>query len=146
DVLTVEGDGYRGTQHVYQSGAGAVLGGDLLAHWQRTGGATQWQAQAYFDETERIGAGGAPACTLHTYDAQLQETIALGASRLIWGAGERVNDYTIVGTPSFQFLPMHRTVTLGNVFAQGTLPLSAALNLTVGLKLEDDPYAGWELL
>lgn len=146
DALTLEGDGYRGSEHEDEAGAGALIGGDVSARWQRTSGATQWQAQTYFDQTERIAPGGAPSFTLHTYDAELQETIALGGSRIVWGAGERVNDYTIVGTPSFQFVPQSRALTLGNVFAQGTLPLLSALNMTLGLKLEDDPYAGWQVL
>lgn len=146
DALTLEGDGYRGSEHQDVSGAQALLGGDVLARWQRTSGSTQWQAQTYFDQTERIAPGGAPAFTLHTYDAELQETLALGSARIVWGAGERVNDYTIAATPSFQFVPQSRSLTLGNVFAQGTLPLLEALNMTVGLKLEDDPYAGWQLL
>ncbi len=146
DALTLQGDGYRGSEHQDAAPAAAVLGGDVLARWQRTRGATQWQAQTYFDQTERIASGGAPAFTLHTYDAELQEAIALGSSRIVWGAGERVNDYTIVGTPSFRFVPQSRALTLGNVFAQGTLPISSLLNMTLGLKLEDDPYAGWQVL
>ncbi len=129
-----------------RSPPGQVLGGDVLARWQRTSGATQWQVQTYFDQTERIASGGAPAFTLHTYDAELQETIALGSSRIIWGAGERINDYNIIGTQNFFFVPQSRALTLGNVFAQGTVPLLPSLDMTVGLKLEDDPYAGWQLL
>lgn len=146
DAVTLQGDGYRGSQHEDAEPAGAVLGGDVLARWQHTSGASQWQAQTYFDQTERIASGGAPAFTLHTYDAELQQTIALGSSRIVWGAGERINDYTIVGTPSFFFVPASRALTLGNLFAQGTVPLLSALNMTLGLKLEDDPYAGWQVL
>ena len=146
DAVTLQGDGYRGSEHQDAIPATAVLGGDVLARWQRISGATQWQVQTYFDQTERIASGGAPAFTLHTYDLELQQTIALGSTRIVWGAGERVNDYTIAGTPSFQFVPQSRALTLGNVFAQGTLPLLSSLNMTVGLKLEDDPYAGWQVL
>jgi len=146
DSLTLQGDGYRGSEHQDAVPGQAVLGGDVLARWQRISGVTQWQVQTYFDQTERIASGGAPAFTLHTYDAELQETIALGASRIVWGAGERINDYTIAGTSSFQFVPESRALTLGNVFAQGTMPLLPSLNMTVGLKLEDDPYAGWQVL
>jgi iron complex outermembrane receptor protein len=84
---------------------------------------------------------------LHTYDLELQQTLALGsANRLVWGAGERLNSYGITNTASLLFQPTHRNLTLGNLFAQDTLSLGKKIDLTVGFKLEDDPYSGWSVL
>ena len=37
-------------------------------------------------------------------------------------------------------------MTLSNLFVQDTIALRPSVKLTVGAKLEDDPYAGWQFL
>ena len=82
---------------------------------------------------------------LHTYDLSLQQNLSLGrAGQLLWGAGERVNQYSIANSVPLSFVPPRRALTLGNLFAQETLSPGLDLKLIVGAKLEDDPFAGWQ--
>ena len=142
---TVQGDLYRAIENQPQQADNMIDGANLLARWQhRFSDASQLQVQAYYDLTERYSPAGDGAFVLRTYDVEIQHTLAWSASqKLIWGAGERINDYDIINTATLLFMPPARALTLGNVFAQDTAALSASLSASVGLKLEDDPYAGW---
>jgi iron complex outermembrane receptor protein len=160
ELITVQGDVYDGTED-YAGAAGQSLkaeeevsGYNLLARWTThlSGGSTL-QVQAYYDYLERV-ASGIASDYLHTYDLDVQHSFALGAAhQIVWGGGyRRTRDrFPIVpnnpSSPFTQFfVPEKRTLGLGNLFAQDTITLSPALNLTVGLKLEDDPYSGLEPL
>src|ERR1700733_498192 len=149
DSSTVQGDLYRATQNVAQQLDGMIDGANLLGRWKHQfSDQSELQLQAYYDLTERYGPPpGAGAFVLRTYDVELQQSLALGsAHKLIWGAGERINDYDITDTATLLFVPPNRALTLGNVFAQDTVALSSALSATAGIKLEDDPYSGWSAL
>jgi iron complex outermembrane receptor protein len=149
DTSTLQGDIYRATQNVAQHADGMIDGANVVGRWQhRFSEQSELQVQAYYDLTERYGPPpGAGAFILRTYDLELQQSLALGSThKVIWGAGERINDYDITNTATLLFVPPSRVLTLGNVFAQDTLALSASLSATVGIKLEDDPYSGWSAL
>jgi len=78
---------------------------------------------------------------------ELQQALSIGqAQKLMWGAGERLYSYTITNTATFAFAPASRNLTLSNLFAQDIIALRPTVKLTLGLKLEDDPYAGWQFL
>jgi iron complex outermembrane recepter protein len=148
DTTTVQGDVYRATENQLQQADVMIDGANLLGRWQhRFSAQSELQVQAYYDLTERYSPTGDGAFVLRTYDLEIQQSIALGSShRLVWGAGERVNDYDITNTTTLLFVPPDRALTLGNVFAQDTIALSRALSATVGMKMEDDPYSGWSAL
>ena len=148
DTATVQGDVYRATENQLQQGDVMIDGANLLGRWQhRFSPQSELQVQAYYDLTERYSPTGDGAFVLRTYDLQVQQSAALGSShRLVWGAGERVDDYDITNTTTLLFVPAARALTLGNVFAQDTIALSRSLSATVGLKMEDDPYSGWSAL
>jgi iron complex outermembrane receptor protein len=148
DTTTVQGDIYRATENQLQQADDMIDGANLLARWQhRFSAQSDVQVQAYYDLTERYSPTGQGAFILRTYDVEIQQSIALGsAHKLVWGAGERVNDYDITNTATLLFVPPARALTLGNVFAQDTVALSRSLSATVGIKLEDDPYSGWSAL
>jgi iron complex outermembrane receptor protein len=148
DSATLQGDLYRATEHAPGQSDGMIDGANALGRWQHDfSERSQLQLQAYYDLTERFGPSGQGAFVLRTYDVQLQDTIAIGAlQRLVWGAGERVNDYDITDTSTLLFVPGSRRLTLSNVFAQDTIALTPALSLIIGAKLEDDPYSGWSFL
>jgi iron complex outermembrane receptor protein len=144
--MTLEGDAYRALQGNSTPGDGLVTGADLLARWRREFGRSRLQLQAYYDDSERRAPLGGLAFVLHTYDLELQQNFDAGAAgELVWGAGERLNAYAIHNTASLAFLPPRRNLTLGNLFLQDTVPLGDTLSLTAGTKLEDDPFAGWQL-
>ncbi len=147
DVVTTSGDAYRATEDIPgQSGDTTIDGGNLLARWQHSAGRTETQLQAYIDRTHRASSFDSSGFTLTTYDVELQQSVDLGRHRLIWGAGTRFSDYDIDNTPSLLFVPAHRTLRLGNVFAQDTFALTTGLNLIAGIKFEEDPYSGWSTL
>ncbi len=144
DTATVQGDFYRGTENVIDSPDGSLLGANVLARYQHRGASSDLQAQAYLDQTEQFGPAGGTAFVVHTYDVEVQQTIAAGArNRIVWGGGERLYSYGITNTATFLFDPPTHALTLGNVFVQDTLSLSRSLSVVLGLKLEDDPFSGW---
>ena len=147
DSWTVQGDFYHGTENVMDNLDGSLLGGNLLSRYQHHGATSDLQVQAYFDQTQQFAPPGGSGFVVHTYDLELQQTVALsGRNHLVWGAGERVWDYGITNTPTFLFEPPHRSLNLSDIFVQDTLALTDSLSVILGVKLEDDPYAGWSTL
>ncbi len=146
DSFTTQGDAYRATEEQLATDDLRLTGVNVLTRWQHHMDGSELQVQAYYDLTERVQPQGGGAFILRTYDLEIQQSTTFDSTqRLVWGAGERVNDYQIVNSASLLFLPTSRALTLGNLFAQDTLPLNKAVNLTLGIKLEDDPYSGWAL-
>ena len=140
----MQGDFYRGTEDMPNSPDGSLLGGNIVTRYQHHGTASELQVQAYYDQNEQFGPAGSTAFVVHTYDLELQQTIAATANqRIIWGGGERVYTYGITNTATLLFEPPHRELTLGNVFIQDTISLAPQLSFVAGIKAEDDPYSGW---
>ena len=147
DAVTVQGDAYRGSENVPASADSSLAGGNLLARYQHHGAIAELQLQAYIDQTQQFAAAGGTGFVVHTYDVELQQTIAAGSlHRIIWGGGERVYDYGITNTATFLFEPPEHALTLGNVFVQDTMAVLNAVNFTFGIKAEDDPFSGWTAL
>jgi iron complex outermembrane receptor protein len=144
NAVTVQGDVYRANEHQVGTTDQSIEGANLLARWRRQlAGDSALQIQAYYDQTQRFNGGGGGAFVLSTYDLELQHSFALGsANNIVWGAGERVSRYGITNTASLLFLPDHRTLNLANAFIQDAIALDPKLKLTLGVKLEDDPYSG----
>jgi iron complex outermembrane recepter protein len=123
---------------------GSIVGADVLARYQHRSERTDLQVQAYFDQTERFAPAGGDGYVLHTYDFEIQQGIEAWAhQRVVWGAGERVNDYSIGNIGNLLFEPASRNLTIGDVFVQDTVSLGRIFDLTAGFKMEDDPYWGW---
>jgi iron complex outermembrane receptor protein len=138
DRLTAQGDLYHVTENTLGAPATSLVGANALGRWQHDFERSELQFQAYFDDTQH-----GPGLLLHTYDLEMQQTIDAGTlNRVVWGAGERVNRYAITSAEFLLFIPEDRTLTLGNAFVQDTVTLARALHLTLGAKLEDDPYSG----
>jgi iron complex outermembrane recepter protein len=145
DSFTMQGDLYQGLEDQPGTANVHLTGANLLARWQHHTERSDTQLQGYFDDSQRGAPNGGTAFVLHTYDIELQQTLLAGsANRVVWGAGERLNSYSIANSASLLFVPPSRSLTLSNLFAQDTLTLGS-LALTAGLKLEDDPYSGWTL-
>jgi iron complex outermembrane receptor protein len=142
DSVTAQGDLYRGTQSEAADGQGLVLGGNVLGRWQHHGAASDWQVQAYYDETQRTQRDST-GFSLRTYDIELQQSLNLGWNHVVWGAGTRLHRYHITNSTSLLFEPDERSLVLGDFFGQDTIALSPKVDLTLGLKLERDPYSDW---
>jgi iron complex outermembrane receptor protein len=144
DSFTLQGDAYRGSEGELGTDAQRVSGANVLTRWIHKLGPSQISVQAYADQTERAAPAGGDAFVLHTYDLEAQQSVILGGvHRIVWGFGERINSYEIRNSATLLFEPTARKLSLGDVFAQDTLSLSAAVDVTLGAKLEDNPYSGW---
>jgi iron complex outermembrane receptor protein len=147
DTVTWQGDLYRATERLPDSPDGSIAGANLVARYQHHADRSDLQVQAYADQTERFAAAGGGGFVVHTYDLELQQSIALGAAhRLVWGGGERVTRYGITNTATLLFEPPQHALTLANVFVQDTASPADALDVVFGIKLEDDPFSGWTAL
>ena len=148
DTVTAQGDAYRGLQ-AQPAAADLVLeGANLLTRWQRRGENSEFHVQAYFVHTQRDDPPTGVAHVVHTYDLEIQQTFDFAGflRKLTWGAGERRNSYSITNTQSLLFNPSERSLYIGNIFALGTFALSERVQLSLGLKLEENPFAEWEFL
>ena len=144
DTLTVQGDFYRATEGTLNGLDGTLLGANLVGRYEHHDAQSDLQVQAYIDQSEQAGPAGTGGFIVHTYDIALQDALTLGGrNRIIWGAGERLYTYGITSETELLFVPDHHALTLANVFLQDTISLASALNFTLGLKAEDDPFAGW---
>ena len=146
DSATLQGDLYRAAEQELAGADGSIAGADVLSRYQRHTEHSELQVQAYFDQTQRFGpeSGGGGGFVLHTYDLEIQQSIQAGSfQRIVWGGGERLNRYAITNQAELLFEPERRNLALGDAFIQDTVSLAPTLNLTAGVKMEDDPYAGW---
>jgi len=147
DQVTLQGDIYSGAEGQLGAPDQIIGGGNFTAHWQhKLDDNSSFQLLTYYDETQRnvTDAGG---FVLNTYDIEGQHNFSLGSwNNIVWGAGDRILQYGITnqeGTASsLLWQPGHRTLNLGDIFAQDRIPLADTVELTVGLKLENDPYSG----
>ncbi len=143
DTVMFQGDIYASPQDP----AGFVSGRDLVANWQHqfTDG-SNLQLLTYYDQANRSSDNGGPALYVSTYDIELQHSFtAFGWNNIVWGAGERSISYNFRNT-ALQLVPDSRTLNLANVFGQDTIALDDRLKVTVGIKLEDEPYAGLQVM
>lgn len=143
DTATLQGDLYRGIEGEFGAGDVDVDGANALARWGRSTDRSRVQAQAYFDQTERAAPPGGAAFVLRTYDLELQQSFAVGAHTIVWGAGHRISSYDIRNSESLLFVPQQRTLHLSNLFAHDTMSIGSSVKASFGIKLEKDPYSGW---
>lgn len=153
DELTLLGDAYAGTTG-HPGNDERIAGRNLTLHWRHqtgpsgegspNGGAVQ--VQLYYDRTMRADrATGRFA--LETYDLDVQHDFTWGhAQHIVWGGGVRLSRYNIESIGALSFSPASRHLFLGNVFVQDSISVSKAATLVLGIKAEDDPYAGVSIL
>ncbi len=111
-------------------GAGNALGRDFVTNWQHQfDNGSMLQLNAYYDDARRSADNGL-GFVVDTYNLDLQHDFAVGS----WNS--------IANTPSLAFIPSGRTLNLANVFVQDTASFTDRLKLTIGLKLEDEPFGG----
>jgi len=147
DLVALQGDIFDGRDG--QSGSSEDTSGrNLTARWNRDMGSSgQLQAQVFYDRIARDSrsTGGGKFRT-DTFDGEVQHNITLGAHSIVWGAGARVVDYRIDGTPGLFFVPPHGSLFIADLFAQDSIALTKDLTFVGGLKAEHLPYAGTSLL
>jgi len=137
DIVTLQGDLYDGESD------DDLAGRNLLARWTRVGqDGGELQVQAYYDRAQRRGV-----FTVDTYDVDVRHSFDLGARQaLVWGGGFRHSRYDIGRSPTLFYVPSKGDLNLSNLFVQDSVTLTASTRLTLGLKVEDDPYLDAEAL
>jgi len=138
DQLTLQGDLATETE---QPG-GFNRSSDVAISWHhKFDDGSTLQLLSYFDNDGRYVNNGA-GFTLDTYDFEIQHNFTVaGWNNIVWGVGERAFRYTFEDT-ALQLVPPRQTLNLADIFVQDTISLSSQVKLTLGFKLEDEPYAG----
>ena len=142
DAVTLQGAIYDA--HEQQAGPDLdLLGGHVQVNWQRQLGAdSSFQLLAYVDESSRY-TGDIAGYTLGTYDIEAQHSFSLGSrQQIVWGLGGRIYQDSFKNIQPVVYLPASSVEGLGDGFIQDSITLAKPLVLTLGLKLEKDPYAG----
>lgn len=148
DGITLQGDLMH--SRADQLGAADELthSRNLLARWTRTeAGGGSLEVQTYYDNEGRHTLDDGGAFAIDTYDLYVQHNNTPSAKDdFVWGGGVRVSHFDINGNASIYFTPPQRTLLLANVFAQYGWSFTKRAKLTIGFKVEKDPYAGAAVL
>lgn len=159
DTLTVQGDLYEGNvgqqaaiatysppAQVNINGTQDVSGGNLLGRWRHElSGTSDFQIQAYYDRTYRLGPQLGEA--RNTFDLDLiHHFVWKGRNAVIWGLGARWSPSDFIQTAAtINFLPHHQDDNIYSAFVQDEIAiLPDKLRLTVGSKFEHNIFTGWE--
>jgi len=151
DLLTLQGDFYSGSEDALAVPSESISGQNVVARWNRQlSNGSALQIQAYYDH-ELASEPGVASDDLHAYDLDIQHSFAWGARQsIVWGGGYRIesDDFPVVpsATELLRFIPQDRNLTLANAFVQDSIALTRSLKLTLGTKVEDEPYTGVEVL
>ena len=148
DEVTLQGDLMHSLANAYAGGDELTHSRNLLARWthkEAAGGSIE--LQAYYDGEGRRTRGNGGAFSIDTYDLYFQHNDAPTAKDdFVWGGGIRASRFDIQGNAAIFFTPPQRTLVLANAFAQYGWAFAPGVKLTIGLKLEKDPYAGAAVL
>ena len=153
DQHTLQGDYYQGDsdQNVQIAVAGPSSldtadnkGGNLLYRWTRTlSPDSSVSVQGYFDYVNRESL--ALYEDRNTIDLEFQHNFALNEKNdVIWGLNYRNIDDDTVPTPIFTLTPLSRNIDLFSGFIQDEISVNDHLKVTVGSKLEQNDFTGFE--
>jgi iron complex outermembrane receptor protein len=146
DSVTLSGDLYGGAAAQLGAANQHLAGGNLMARWDHPlEQGSSLSVQAYYDHVRRASDDGG-ASLLNTWDLSIQHNFALNDwNSIVWGVGDRISKYSTrpqAGANQLIFDPAGRTLNLANLFVEDHIALSDTLQLTLGVKLENDPYSG----
>jgi iron complex outermembrane receptor protein len=123
-------------------------GVNLTGRWEHElGNGSNFSLQAYYDRTKRT-IPPTLSETLDIIDLQFQHSLLpIGRHALTWGANYRHGRDRVDNTSSiFAFLPAHVNQNWSSLFAQDEITLRDDLQLTLGARIERNPYTGNEIL
>jgi iron complex outermembrane recepter protein len=148
DQLTVQGDGYFNESESQGRDDAEHKGGNFLARWNRSlaeyGDVT---VQSYYDR----GVRDVPLQFYEdrqTFDIDAQHHFNwLKRNNLVWGVAYRASwDKTGEHNRTVQFDPAERTIHLVSGFVQDEITvIEDLLKLTLGTKLEENSFTGFEV-
>jgi len=145
--LSLQGDLYKSEIGQLTGGDIRTSGGNVVAKWSHTiSERSSFTAQVYYDRTHR----DIPATfgeDLDIYDVDLHHRTRLGARHeVVWGLGYRLINDHVTNSASLAFLPAHVARQWLTGFFQDEIALVPdRLHLTLGTKIEDNDYTGFEI-
>jgi len=148
DLLTIQGDAYRGRagQNSVPADYSHLFGTNILGRWSRTlSEKSGFTLQAYYDRADRRDPLIAEDHDTGDIDFQYRRPLPWRQD-VTWGAGYRVTADRTGGVGFRAFDPQAQTVETYSTFIQDVIGLVPdRLALTLGTKLENNFYSGWEL-
>jgi iron complex outermembrane receptor protein len=146
NTFTLQGDYQDATLSQFNDEDFSFDTANLLGRWEHAGERIRTHVQTYVDRVHRGRPVSGIEYDIDTVDIELQQSAKLGSKHnLVWGFGRRRNEYETVNN-ALAFVPDHRAIELTNVFVQDVIELSREVNLTAGIKFEDNDYTHWEAL
>jgi iron complex outermembrane receptor protein len=123
----------------------SLRGGHVLGRWVRTiDEHSLWRVRLYYDRTRRDDPSFLDE--LDTIDFDVQNGFALfDRHSILWGLNYRYTDHRNVGAGLFNLEPGTSRDRVISGFVQDQIALADGLRLTVGTKLEDNDFSGFEV-
>jgi iron complex outermembrane receptor protein len=146
DALTLQGDAYVGD--IDQAPAARhIAGGNVLARWVRAlDEGARLSVQSYYDETHRDHPGSFLE-NLGIFDIEAQYGWKpLADHRLLVGGGYRAARDRVGNSAAQAFIPPARSLAWANAFVQDEIALPRGVTLTLGAKVETNPFTHVEIL
>jgi iron complex outermembrane recepter protein len=122
-------------------------GGSLLLRWNHeTAAGSRIVGQVYYDDSHQFQSGSGSA-TDKTLDFDFHEENHLSKRHdVLWGLGFRYIRENTTNSSTTSYIPNDKTLKLFSGFGQDEVSLLPnRLWLTIGTRLEDDPYTGIEI-
>ena len=118
--------------------------GDAMARWNhKFSNGSETSLQIYFDRYNRHDLGVHES--LDTVDIDFQHHWHFWSRNdVVWGAGYRFT--SDAHTPGYgkTYLPLNQSNNLSSAFLQDEIALADSLSFTLGSKVENQPYAGFQ--
>ncbi len=144
DAVTLQGDINEAHFNQKVPADQHLNGRDILGRWTHNfADGSQIQLQAYYDYSRRF-IQGYTGDTVRVYDFEFQHDFSWGEDQnIVWGASYRASKDTFLNPPVGGYLvPDSRSLYVAEAFVQDTVSLADQLDLTAGLKVEDNTYTG----
>lgn len=148
DLVTLQGDIFRGSDANPGAPDELTHGGNLTGRWTRTfHNGEVLQVQGFYDEFWRDAHQTGGRFYQKTYDVEMQDSrAAWGRHQVVWGVGFRTVQYHIYASSQLSFSPAARTLQTGDAFVQDTIALGPRTSLIAGVKAEALAYSSARLL
>lgn len=149
--ITLQGDAYKGSLDQVFEGNQRMSGGNLLGRWSEPlQGSDRLTGQAYFAQADVdfFGGGGVPVALQNkTVQAAFEHSInGIEGHAIVWGADYRSSRDDIINHPNLGYLPAKQELTWKGLFVQDEIALRENLNLTLGVRAEDNDFTDVEFM
>ncbi|WP_292446304.1 TonB-dependent siderophore receptor [Methylibium sp.] len=147
DAVTLNAGVYKSdTDERPVIGAVELSGSNVTGRWSRQlGEASNFDVQAYFDRTERTDRFLLQE-DAEIFDVEAKYRHTIGSHRWLTGLGYRRATASSQPGLLFAFFPAEQQLSWYSAFVQDEVTVTDKLALTVGLRMEHNPYSGWEPL